>query len=130
MAKEKILRKYSHQGQELGCLVEFGIGKYKDREFRTDLSEYDAIDLVNSMSPEEKIHMKHNAFAVHRLLESYGINPDDYINNEDILVHIANKGYKTLTELNKGDNRAWRLVKQRGLEEELFQGVRVEDGKN
>ena len=117
---ERIVRTYEYKGIELGQLVEYGSGEFRTREFRPNLSEYEAIDLLREMDSEDKVHMKHRAYAVHRLLEEHGLKPDDYIDNEDVMVHIANCGYKNLTELNRGDPRAWKLVKQRGLEDELF----------
>jgi len=119
MANAKVVRTYEYQGIELGKLLEFGAGH--SRVFRTDLSIYDAIDLVRKMSPGERVHMKYDAYGVYRLLEAHELNPDDYVDNEDIMIHVANRGYRTLTELNHGDRRAWKLVRQRGLENELFQ---------
>ena len=78
------------------------------------------------MSLKAKVHMRHDAYAVYRLLESRGLDPDDYVENEDIMIHVANRGYSNLTELNRGDHRAWELVKQRGLEDELFQDFQPE----
>jgi hypothetical protein len=126
MAKEKVVRTYEYQGRELGKLVEVGIGQHKSREFQTDLSEYEAMNLVYEMPAADQVHMRHQAHAVHRLLESFGQKPDDYVDNEVIMIHVANEGYTTLTELNRGDHRAWELVKQRGLEDELFQDVKSE----
>jgi len=120
MKDEKTIRTYNYQGRELGRLVQSETGEFRGREFRTDLSVYEAIDLVREMSPEAKVHMRHDAYAVHRLLEAHGLNPDDYVDDEDVMVHVANRGYKNLTELNHGDHRAWELVKQRGLEKDLF----------
>ncbi len=126
MGNDRIVRIYQYKGKELGKLIEFGTGSFRDREFRADLTEYEAIDLVNNMSPTERVHMKHNAYAVYRLLESYGLNPDDYVNDEDVMIHVTDKGYKTLTELARGDHRAWELIIHRSLEKELFEAFQIE----
>ena len=120
MTEKKLIRVYNYQGKEIGELVEMGSGERKEREFRTELTDNDVIDFVREMKPETKVHMKHNAYGIYRLLQHFGINPDDYVDNEDIMIYVANKGYKSLTELNHGDKRAWELVKQRDLEAELF----------
>ena len=125
--EEYTVRTFDYQGEVLGKIVSFIDKKeqsffnkgYRKREFRPSIDEFAAIDLVREMPLADKIHMRHNAYAVHRLLESYGINPDDYVDNEDIMLHIAEQGINNLTKLNHNDKRAWKLVKQRGLEDEL-----------
>ncbi len=125
MANERVLQTYEYQGREVGKLVVCGSGQFRGKEFQTDLSEYDAIDLVREMPPETKVHMRRDAQAVYILLKNYELSPNDYVDNEDIMVHVANRGYRNLTELNRGDHRAWELVKKRGLEAELFQDFQV-----
>tara|TARA_Y100000310_G_scaffold326837_1_gene392289 strand:- start:14075 stop:14494 length:420 start_codon:yes stop_codon:yes gene_type:complete len=116
-----LIRLYSHEGRTLGALVEVDdeMGR-KRREFRTNYSEYDAMDIAEGLDSEVKVHMKSKAYAVHRLLQNFDINPDDYVDDEDVIIHVANKGYKNLTELFHGDRRAWKLVKRRRLERDLF----------
>jgi hypothetical protein len=116
---DKILRTYKYSGEVIGRLVELGTGNFRCIRFEPDLSEFQAIDLVSRMPPGLKIHMYRNAFIVYKLLEAYGIKSEYYISNEDILIHVADQGYHNLTELYHGCNRSWRLVKERGLEEEL-----------
>tara|TARA_B100001971_G_C17990203_1_gene431922 strand:+ start:158 stop:601 length:444 start_codon:yes stop_codon:yes gene_type:complete len=117
------VKTYTYNGEEIGRLVRFVGG---ETQFQTNRSEFDAISLVCDMPLEVKVHMRHKAHAVCRVLEYYGIDPNSYLDNEDILIYVANKGYKSLTALYRGDNRAWKLVKQRGLEDELFQSFQPE----
>ncbi len=118
MTDEKIIRTYEFDGEELGRLVYLEGGQ---REFRTDFTESEAIDLVGRLPPEVKVHMKSDAYAVYRLLQSFGINPDNYVDNEDVLIYVAGRGYRTLGALNRNDRRVRELVKRRGLERELLQ---------
>ncbi len=110
---------YIFQGQELGRLV--------GREFQTDFEEFDALDLVRRMSPEDRIHMKRNAYGVHKLLEHFGINPGDCVEDADLVIYVADKGYKRLSQLCRYDRQAWKLVKQRGLAKKLFPGLQPAD---
>lgn len=139
MEDETIIRTFEYNGKEIGCIVEGmnsmvnpktnNLNKKRCRAFRTDLTGFEAIDLFNEMPPKDKIHIQHDAYGVFRLLMHHQINPDDYIENEDIMIHITNIGYKNLTEIYHNDHRAWELVKQRGLEGELFQDFKTQKGK-
>ena len=135
MENEEIIRKFEYNGKEIGFLVEGtkgvinkrtdNLNKRKCREFKTDIGELEAIDLVGEMIPEDKIHMKTQAYAIFRLLEYHKINPDDYINDTDVMIHVANIGCQNLTDVYHNDHRAWELVKQRGLEGQLFKDFKT-----
>ncbi len=118
----KKIRDYEYKGRVVGAIWEKidPETRFRIRYFVPELEEFEAIDLVREMDLEDKIHMKHNAYGVFRLLEYYRMNPDDYVEDEDIVIYVADNGYKTLTELNHKDIRAWQLVHQRGLEGKLF----------
>ena len=112
----RIIKTFEYQGTHLGELVDYGTS----REFVPKLGEFEAIDLVQEMPARDKIHMRHTAYAVFRLLEHYAITPEDYIDDEDIAIHVADLGVHNLTDLNHKDYRAWELVQQRGLSDKLF----------
>lgn len=118
MEPERVVKEYDFKGIQVGELVESLTTRA--RYFRTLLSSIEAIDLVLEMSPEQRVHMKHSAYGVYRLLQHHELNPDDYVSDEDIMITAANKGLTNLTQLNRGDHRAWELTKQRSLEKELF----------
>jgi hypothetical protein len=89
--------------------------------FLPNVDEFTAIEIARRLSPREKVHMKSDVLGVYKLLKHYGIDPDDFIDDEDIGIYVAERGYKTLSELSYGDHRARELVKERGLEKEIFQ---------
>ena len=118
-------RIYEYDGIRLGTLVlepkYDGNYHYINREFIPDISENELIDLIHEMSPEERIYMRRIAYGVYKLLKYYRLKLDDYISNEDILINAINRDCRNLTESNHINKRAWKLIKERGLEEELFQ---------
>ena len=118
-------RIYEYDGIRLGSLVfepkYDGNYHYINREFIPERSEYELMDIINEMSPEERIFMRRRAFGVYKLLEYYGLNLNDFISNEDILINAINRDCRNMTELNHKNKRLWKLIKERGLEEELFQ---------
>ncbi|MEK6952841.1 MAG: hypothetical protein AABX29_07540 [Nanoarchaeota archaeon] len=130
METPKIIRNYEHEGEVVGRLVEYPTVKLNqrtgqfvsavERKFETELGEFDVLDLVMELDPEKRIHMKTNAYGLYKLLQHYGIDPDDYIDDETVIIHCADRGYRNLSDLCRGDHRAWELVKQRGLAGKLF----------
>lgn len=137
MAEPRVIKTYERNGKELGTLIErvskdFDIqsGKFvvkRYREFETNMGEFDAVELVRELSPREKIHMKTSAYPVFRLLQHFRINPDDYVEDADIAIYVANERYRNLSDLSHGDHRAYELVKQRGLEKKLFPELQEAD---
>ena len=130
MSGQTKIRDYKFNDQIVGTLIEEDSFRYNPvtgnnnkirvRRLETELSEFAVIDMVEDLTPAERVHLKIDAYPLFRLLEHYEINPDDYVSDEDVLIHIANRRYKSLTELNRQDHRAWELVKQRGLGKQLF----------
>ena len=57
---------------------------------------------------------------MYKVLKYLGINLDDYITDEDLVIYVADEGYKNLTQLLSGDHKVWKLIKQWGLEKYLF----------
>ena len=42
------------------------------------------------------------------------------------MIHVVNCGYKNLTDLYRGDRQAWKFVKLRGLEDQVFEAFQHE----
>ena len=132
---ERVIRTYELEGKVLGNVYEVPRYEFpaedfrkvvvkRGREFRPEpgINEFDIVDLIEDLSPSERVHLKTSVYPLYRLLEHFNLNPDDYVSDEDAMIHIADRGYKNLTELNRSDFRAWELVNQRKLEEQLFSG--------
>lgn len=131
----------SYEGKEIGKIVEIAT-RYKlesppeispetkteiRREFETELSASEAMDLAYELSIEDRIHMRKNAYPIFRLVQFHESNPEDYLSNEEIVIFAAELGCKNLTELFRKDHRTWELVKQRELERKLFPELKPAD---
>src|SRR3989344_7831588 len=105
MGTPKIIRNYEHAGKVVGKLVEYPAIKLNpvtnqfvsttERRFETELGEFNVVDLVRELEPEDRVHMKTKAYGLYRTLQHFEINPDDYIDDEDLVIHCMNKGYKS-----------------------------------
>ncbi|PIN88156.1 hypothetical protein COV12_00015 [Candidatus Woesearchaeota archaeon CG10_big_fil_rev_8_21_14_0_10_32_24] len=115
---EKILAQYSYQGREIGKLVQYN--DLGDKELRTDLTLSDAEQLLWDMPVVDKMHIQKRAYGVLKLAEHHRLNPIEYIDNAEVMDYVLENGYKNLNELNRGDRRAWELVRERGLVAKLF----------
>lgn len=122
----EVIRRYTYQGKEVGRLVSCN----GQTNFETELNEQDVITLLREMPPGDKIHMKRLASAVCKLIEFYGIDPRTYVENEEIMIYVADRGFRNMSELYRGDRNAWLFVKQRSLEGELFKDFRPKNHKN
>ena len=129
---ERIAKKYEYNGLLLGQTVvtrsrflnNFYRSPYSEsREFVPLVTETEVMDLVYEMDPGERFNMRRDAYPIVKLLDHYGFKPEDFIADEDVMIYVADQGHKTLTDLLNRDSRAWKFIKQRHLEEELFDGV-------
>jgi hypothetical protein len=122
---KKIIAKYKYAGKDIGKYVQYN--HLGDRELQTDISEFEAEDLLANMPIEDKIHIRTKALGVLRLAEHYGLNPNDYLSDTDLVTYVVDNGYKSLTDLNRSDRNAWALVRTRGLEIKLFPELKESD---
>ena len=133
---ERVIKTYEFEGETLGKIYEvpyygspakpFGkviVKRVKEFRFEPEINEFSIIDLLQDLSPSERMHLKTSANTIYQLFKHININPNTYLSDEDIMIHVADRGYKNLTELNRQDHKAWKLVKERGLEERLFSGL-------
>ena len=111
-----IVKIYNYKGQEMGKILLYATG---EREFQPKLNESEALALFRDLPARNKVHLQRDAYAVHKLLSHFGIDPTDYVENEDILIHIADQGYNSLTQLGRKNRPTWKLVKDRGLDDEV-----------
>ncbi len=105
------IRILNYNGEDLGKIT------VKTEPFK---SEQETRDLIREMSPSQKINMKERAYPVYRLCEMFEITPEQYLFAEDIMIYIANRGYKNLTEVVHNDPKVAGLIKQMELEGEVF----------
>ena len=126
---QAVVTTYDHRGLELGRIIETRTkvlnldGRYDtfaERKFDPLVSDLDAEVLAEELSPSERVHMGTKAPGLYGFLEQLGVDPKIYISDEDIVLHVADSGYRNLTELNRGDKKTWGLVKERGLVSKLF----------
>ncbi len=117
MPKRKTIRTYKYQGRSIGTVMQEEDGK---RTFEPSLTEYETLDLIENMEPQDRVHMRYRHYGVFRLLENYGHTPNDCIDTTDIVICAADCSARSLTELNRRDRRVWELVRQRGLAKMLF----------
>jgi len=127
--EHEVVKTYEHGGIELGGVVKTTSrtlnfnNRYEafvSEEFVPLVSDLDASVLAEELSPSERVHMKTKAPGLYGFLEQLGVDPKLYVSDEDIVLHVADSGYRNLTELNRGDKKTWELVKERGLVSKLF----------
>lgn len=111
------IREYEYLGRIIGRVLDYGQG---EREFVTDLTEMNAVDLIQDMPIRHKIRMRSEAFGVLKLAQHFRIPIDSYLTNEDLAIYIMGLGCQNLTELNHTDQRAWQLLHDRGLAKKFF----------
>lgn len=133
---QTVVTEYEHKGLKLGEMVETRTkqldldGRYRtyaEREFVPLVTDVDASVLAEDLSPSERLHMRTKAPGLYGFLGQLGVDPSLYISDEDIVIHVADSGYNNLTELNRGDKRAWELVRERGLVSKLFPVLQPSD---
>lgn len=129
MENDKIVRRYSYNGSLCGELVSSyklesfeGVGTWRvpANIFRPIMSEHDALNFVETMSVVDKIHMRKKAYGLWKLLQHYGVNPDDCVLEEDIAINALENGCHNSSDLFRKDRKTWKLAKQRGILEDLF----------
>ncbi len=109
-------KEYFYRGRKIG-FVDNGWGL---RHFEQTIGNSELEELIDELSEETRIHMRTQAYAIYRALLAQNSDTKDYVGNEDIAIHIMNKGYHSLSEVYKKDRKVWELVKQRNLAEIIF----------
>ncbi len=109
---EESIKEYKYGGRLFGRLIR---GDSGDTHFEPCIEEFELFDLIREMNVSDQVHMERKAFAVFRLLKHYGHNPKDCLENESILIHLANLGHTSRFKLQRQDTTAYDLVTQRGL---------------
>lgn len=130
LEKVEIIKTYQYQGRELGKEVESTVPYINDcgkvvrfrrrREFQPELGEFETLDLLKEMLPEERIHLQVTYAGVYRLVTYFGIEPEDYISDEDLIIYVANLSKRKQKKLDYDEPQVWKMIQQRGLEERIF----------
>lgn len=116
--KDRKIREHHYAGRHVGdTLVSGNDGR---RYFESSLLEIELFDLVRDMPIRDRIHMKSSAYGVFQALSYLGHDPEDCVSDEDLGIYVLGLGCKNLSQLNRKDKAAWRLIKKRELAEEIF----------
>ncbi|MFH1238259.1 MAG: hypothetical protein ABIH79_01880 [archaeon] len=84
------------------------------------LTEWQARELFRKVSIDEKLDLKNRVPSLYKLKKAYRLTNEEILSNYDIEIHTADKGYKSLTEVEHNDPILARRIKERGLEREIF----------
>ena len=114
----KTVKKHEYMGKQIGrTIVREGTSfgeRYRETSFETDLSESELGDLLNEMPITDKIHVKTRVPELYAALKAFRIDEEDYLIDSDLAIYVLERGFKNLSELNRGDKRVWDLIRSRG----------------
>ena len=116
------------------------IGRVKSNKgkpyFEPALSQPEILELVEEMPTRDKIHMWSNAHGVYMSLVHYGQVCkenrtheiiDCYIGNEELVIYAADLNCRNATELYHKDRRAYKLLHDRNLLDNIFPELKFPD---
>ncbi len=114
----EVIRKLFYNGEFIGKVVKSKTDS--GTRIESALSEWEVIDAINDMDPQEKIGIYDLYPDLIRVISHYRINPNEYITDEDIVIYVVDKGYRSIAELSIKERRVWEMVKKRELEDRFF----------
>lgn len=114
----EVIRKLFYNGELIGKVVKSKTDS--GTRIESALSEWEVIDAINDMDPQEKIGIYDLYPDLIRVISHYRINPNEYITDEDIVIYVVDKGYRSIGELSIKEMRVREMVKKRGLEDRIF----------
>ncbi len=89
-------------------------------EYIALIPEFDLLDLISGLEPSERINLRKNERGLYETLRGHNIDPDAIISNPDLAVFVLDNNCRNLTQTYRKSYRAWKLIKERGLEEKIF----------
>jgi len=109
---KEILEKYPHRGS------------YTD--YHILVKEMELEEIVRNMPLEVRAHMMAKAYPIYKALEVMGRSPSDYIDDEEILVFIMEKGIRDAVHLRKKEIGLWQAARERGSLDDIFAKIALE----
>ena len=85
------------------------------------LTEIETRGIIDKMQIHEQIHMKECAYPVYIAKKTHKINSESYLSGDTLMIYAADKGFNNIKDIKDNDPTLAKLIKKRGLVDELLQ---------